>query len=152
MRVLVTGAGGQLGSAVCRELVHRCAETFGFDRCSMDITDKETVRRRIFDCSPDAVIHCAAWTAVDAAEVAENLQKVRAVNAEGTRNVAEACKVLDCKMMYISTDYVFDGRGTDPWEPDCRSFGPLNVYGQTKLEGELTVRELLEKYFIVRTS
>ncbi len=152
MRVLVTGAGGQLGSAVCRELEHRCAEAFGFDRCSMDITDKETVRRRIFDCSPDAVIHCAAWTAVDAAEVAENLQKVRTVNAEGTRNVAEACKVLGCKMMYISTDYVFDGRGTDPWEPDCRGFGPLNVYGQTKLEGELAVQELLEKYFIVRTS
>jgi len=99
---------------------------------------------------PDAVIHCAAWTAVDLAEEPQNIEKVKAINAGGTRNIAEVCKALDCKMVYISTDYVFDGQGTDPWTPDCKDYNPLNVYGRTKLEGELAVSETLDKFFIVR--
>ena len=116
----------------------------------LDITDKEAVEKVLSEAAPDAVIHCAAWTAVDAAEEAENVPRVRMINADGTRNIAAACKGLDCRMMYISTDYVFDGQGTEPWKPDCTAYAPLNVYGQTKLEGELAVREALEKYFIVR--
>ena len=168
MRVFVTGVGGQLGHDVMNELAKRGHEGIGSDIaprysgmedgtavCAMpyvqlDITDKEAVEKVLSEAAPDAVIHCAAWTAVDAAEEAENVPKVRAINADGTRNIAAACKSLDCRMMYISTDYVFDGQGTEPWKPDCTAYAPLNVYGQTKLEGELAVREALEKYFIVR--
>lgn len=118
----------------------------------LDITDAEAVRENLLRARPDTVIHCAAWTAVDAAEEAENQEKVHAINASGTRHIAEVCQDLGCKLMYISTDYVFDGQGEDPWQPDCEDYAPLNLYGQTKLEGELVVRELVEKYFIVRTA
>ena len=117
---------------------------------SLDITDKEAVKRVIESVKPDAVIHCAAWTAVDMAEDDDKVAKVRAINAGGTQNIADVCKKLDCKMVYLSTDYVFDGQGTEPWDPDCKTYQPLNVYGQTKLEGELAVSETLDKYFIVR--
>lgn len=116
----------------------------------MDITDKEAVTETIRKVQPDVVVHCAAWTAVDMAEDDENVAKVRAINATGTENIALICKELDCKMVYISTDYVFDGQGTTPWDPDCKDYKPLNVYGQTKLEGELAVSGNLDKYFIVR--
>ena len=134
-----TYSGAQDGNAVCAMPYER-----------LDITDAEAVRESFLRAQPDAVIHCAAWTAVDAAEETENRDKVRAINAGGTRHIAQICRELGCKLMYISTDYVFDGQGQDPWQPDCKDFAPLNVYGQTKLEGELAVRELLEKYFIVR--
>lgn len=134
-----TYSGAQDGNAVCAMPYER-----------LDITDAEAVRESFLRAQPDAVIHCAAWTAVDAAEETENRDKVRAINAGGTRHIAQICRELGCKLMYISTDYVFDGQGEDPWQPDCKDFAPLNVYGQTKLEGELAVRELLEKYFIVR--
>lgn len=168
MKVFVTGVGGQLGHDVMNELAKRGHEGIGSDIaarysgmedgtavCAMpyvqlDITDKEAVEKVLSEAAPDAVIHCAAWTAVDAAEEAENIPRVRMINADGTRNIAAACKGLDCRMMYISTDYVFDGQGTEPWKPDCTAYAPLNVYGQTKLEGELAVREALKKYFIVR--
>ena len=117
---------------------------------SLDITDKEAVKCVIESVKPDAVIHCAAWTAVDMAEDDDKIAKVRAINAGGTQNIADVCKKLDCKMTYISTDYVFDGQGTEPWKPDCKDYKPMNVYGQTKLEGELAVSQTLEKYFIVR--
>lgn len=147
MKILVTGVKGQLGYDVVQELDRRGIETVGVDIDEMDITDKDSVEKVIREASPDAVIHCAAYTAVDAAE--ENEELCRRVNAEGPRNIAGVCKALDIKMMQISTDYVFDGRGERPWEPDdvCR---PCSVYGQTKYEGELAVRELLDKYFIVR--
>ena len=116
----------------------------------MDITDKASVEKVLKEVNPDVVVHCAAWTAVDLAEEEDKKETVRKVNAEGTRNIALVCKDLDCKMVYISTDYVFDGQGTAPWEPDCKDYKPLNVYGETKLEGELAVSENLEKYFIVR--
>lgn len=150
MRVLVTGVKGQLGYDVVNELEKRGHTAIGVDVAEMDITDKDAVNRVLDEVMPDAVIHCAAWTAVDAAEDEENISKVHAVNADGTRNIAEACKRLNCKMMYISTDYVFDGQGVEPWKPDCKNYKPLNVYGETKLEGELAVAELLQKYFIVR--
>ena len=168
MKAFVTGVGGQLGHDVMNELAKRGHEGIGSDIaarysgmedgtavCAMpyvqlDITDREAVEKVLSEAAPDAVIHCAAWTAVDAAEEAENVHRVRMINADGTRNIAAACKSLDCRMMYISTDYVFDGQGTEPWKPDCTAYAPLNVYGQTKLEGELAVREALEKYFIVR--
>lgn len=150
MNVLVTGVKGQLGYDVVNELKKRGHEAIGVDIADMDITDGAAVDKVITEVNPDAVIHCAAWTAVDAAEDENNIPKVRAVNADGTRNIAKVCKKLGCKMMYISTDYVFDGQGTKPWQPDCKDYKPLNVYGQTKLEGELAVSELLEKYFIVR--
>ena len=168
MKVYVTGVCGQLGHDVMNELAHRGHEGIGSDLtptyngaqdgsavCTMpyeqlDITDEAAVRKSLLRAQPDAVIHCAAWTAVDAAEETENRDKVRAINAGGTRHIAQICRELGCKLMYISTDYVFDGQGEDPWQPDCKDFAPLNVYGQTKLEGELAVRELLEKYFIVR--
>lgn len=117
---------------------------------SLDITDKVAVQNTLEEIRPDAVVHCAAWTAVDLAEDADKQEKVRAINAGGTENIALACKELNCKMVYISTDYVFDGQGSTPWEPDCKDYKPLNVYGQTKLEGELAVSRNLEKYFIVR--
>ncbi len=168
MRVLVTGVAGQLGHDVCNELAARGIEAAGSDLhpsyagCadgspvtampyfSMDITDKESVQSVIGAYAPDAVVHCAAWTAVDAAEDEENIAKVRAINAGGTENIARACRDLDAKMVYLSTDYVFDGQGDTPWEPDCRDYRPLNVYGQTKLEGEQAVSSILDKYFIVR--
>ena len=150
MNVLVTGVKGQLGYDVVNELKKRGHEAIGVAIADMDITDGAAVDKVITEVNPDAVIHCAAWTAVDAAEDENNIPKVRAVNADGTRNIARVCKKLGCKMMYISTDYVFDGQGTKPWQPDCKDYKPLNVYGQTKLEGELAVSELLEKYFIVR--
>ena len=148
MKVLVTGVKGQLGHDVMNELAGRGIEGFGVDVEEMDITDKKACETVISDVKPDAVIHCAAYTAVDAAE--DNLELCRRVNAEGTRNIAKVCKALDIKMMYISTDYVFDGQETAPWKPDCKDYKPLNVYGQTKLEGELAVSRTLDKYFIVR--
>ncbi|MCI7531968.1 MAG: dTDP-4-dehydrorhamnose reductase [Lachnobacterium sp.] len=168
MKFLVTGVCGQLGHDVTNELLQRGHEGIGSDiqeaysgvedgsdvtkapYQQLDITDKDAVMRVITEVKPDAVIHCAAWTAVDAAEDAENIAKVRAINAEGTAYIAEACKKIDCKMTYISTDYVFNGQGEGPWDPDCKDYAPLNVYGQTKLEGELAVSRILEKYFIVR--
>ena len=155
MKVFVTGVGGQLGYDVIYELKRRRYEALGSDitesaDIQLDITDKTAVERVLTENKPNAVIHCAAWTAVDAAEDEENKEKVYAVNVTGTRNIAEVCKRLDCKMIYISTDYVFNGQGSEPWQADCKDFAPLNYYGQTKLEGELAVAVLLEKFFIVR--
>lgn len=168
MKFFVTGVGGQLGHDVMNELLGRGHEGVGSGTraaysgaddgsavtkapyAALDITDRDAVEKVISEVRPDAVIHCAAWTAVDLAEEADNRAKVRAVNAGGTQNIADVCKKLGCKMTYISTDYVFDGQGTAPWQPDCRAYNPLNVYGQTKLEGELAVSRTLEKYFIVR--
>lgn len=150
MKVLVTGVKGQLGYDTVNELEKRGHIAVGVDIEEMDITNAEEVDRVIKDVNPDAVIHCAAWTAVDAAEDEENIPKVRAVNAGGTENIAKVCKEIDIKMIYISTDYVFNGQGTNFWEPDETNFAPLNVYGQTKYEGECAVRENLDKYFIVR--
>ena len=148
MKVLVTGVKGQLGFDVVNELDNRGHEAVGVDIEEMDITCAENVKSVMQEVRPQAVIHCAAWTAVDLAE--ENEQKVRLVNATGTENIAKVCKELGCKMMYISTDYVFDGQGDKPWQPDCKDYKPLNIYGQTKLEGELAVADTLDKYFIVR--
>lgn len=150
MKVLVTGVKGQLGYDVVGELTKRGHEAVGVDIDEMDITNAEAVGNVIGEAAPDAVIHCAAWTAVDAAEDEENIPKVRAVNVDGTRNIAEICKKLNCKMIYISTDYVFNGQGSEPWQPDCKDYAPLNVYGQSKLDGEIAVSELIEKFFIVR--
>ena len=147
MRVLVTGVKGQLGYDVMNELKKQGLTGIGVDVDEMDITDAEACRRVITEAKPDAVIHCAAYTAVDAAE--QNMELCRKVNADGTRNIAEVCKGLDIKMMYISTDYVFNGQGTRPWEPDDHR-EPLNAYGQSKYEGELAVEELVKKFFIVR--
>ncbi len=150
MKILVTGVKGQLGYDVVNELTKRGHEAIGVDIEEMDITDNNSVKKVISDVRPDAVIHCAAWTAVDAAEDEGNLEKVHAVNGIGTENIAKVCKELDITMMYISTDYVFDGQGDTPWLPDCKDYKPLNVYGKTKLEGELAVAGNLSKYFIVR--
>ena len=160
MTVFVTGVGGQLGHDVINELTSRGYEAIGSDVVDMvasgvpyvalDITDAKAVERVITEIRPDAVVHCAAWTAVDAAEDADKQEKVKAINVDGTQNIANAAKMVDAKMVYISTDYVFDGQGTAPWEPDCKEYAPLNVYGQTKLGGELAVSSTLEKYFIVR--
>ena len=160
MKVFVTGVGGQLGHDVINELTSRGYEAIGSDVVDMDasgvpyvaldITDAKAVERVITEIRPDAVVHCAAWTAVDAAEDADKQEKVKAINVDGTQNIANAVKMVDAKMVYISTDYVFDGQGTAPWEPDCKEYAPLNVYGQTKLGGELAVSSTLEKYFIVR--
>ena len=155
MKVLVTGVSGQLGYDVIIELKRRGHEAFGSDitesaDIQLDITDKNDVETVLKKVQPDAVIHCAAWTAVDAAEDEDNKEKVYAVNVIGTRNIAEVCKQLGCKMIYISTDYVFNGQGSNPWKADCKEYAPLNYYGKTKLEGELAVAELLEKFFIVR--
>ncbi len=168
MKVFVTGVGGQLGHDVINELYKRGHEGVGSDiqpeysgvqdgsavvtapYVSLDITDKEAVEKVIREVNPDVVIHCAAWTAVDMAEDDDKVEKVRAINAGGTQNIADVCKELDCPMVYISTDYVFDGQGETPWDPDCKDYKPLNVYGQTKLEGELAVANTLDKYFIVR--
>ena len=150
MKILVTGVKGQLGYDVVNECQKRGYDAIGVDVEEMDITNPEAVDRVIAEENPDAVIHCAAWTAVDAAEDPENVAKVRAVNADGTQNIANVCKKLNCKLLYISTDYVFDGQGSEPWLPDQKDYRPLNVYGQTKLEGELAVANTVEKYFIVR--
>ncbi|MBR6429134.1 MAG: dTDP-4-dehydrorhamnose reductase [Clostridia bacterium] len=163
MKVFVTGACGQLGFDTVTELWRRGHEVAasdmlteasglpgGVEYVSLDITDAGAVRGALERIRPDAVIHCAAWTAVDAAEEPENREKVFAVNAGGTRNIALAARDIGCKMLYISTDYVFDGQGTEPWDADCKSFAPLNVYGESKLAGEEAVRELVEKMFIVR--
>ena len=158
MKVFVTGVGGQLGYDVMNELKKRGIDCIGSDiieksddnYVQLDITDKTAVDKALSEIHPNAVIHCAAWTAVDAAEDEENKAKVYAVNVTGTRNIAEVCKNLDCKMIYISTDYVFNGQGTEPWSADCKEFAPMNYYGQTKLEGEKAVAELLKKFFIVR--
>lgn len=168
MKFFVTGVNGQLGHDVMNEIHKRGYEGVGSDLggayagiedgsavtkmpyISLDITDKATLLKAIGETKPDALIHCAAWTAVDMAEDDENVEKVRAVNVGGTQNIADVCKEIGCKMLYLSTDYVFDGQGTEPWRPDCKDYKPLNVYGQTKLEGELAVSSILEKYFIVR--
>lgn len=168
MKVFVTGVGGQLGHDVMNELAKRGYEGVGSDIAPqysgvqdgtavtsmpylpMDITDKASVEAVLCQVRPDVVIHCAAWTAVDMAEDDDKVEKVRLVNAKGTENIALTCKMLDCKMVYLSTDYVFNGLGTEPWQPDCKDYEPLNVYGQTKLEGELAVSNNLKKYFIVR--
>lgn len=160
MKAFVTGVAGQLGHDVMDELAKRGYEAIGSDilesvdseysYVQLDITDPDAVDKTISEAAPDVVIHCAAWTAVDAAEDEENIPKVRAINVDGTQNIANVCKKLDCKMIYISTDYVFNGQGTEPWQPDCKDYAPQNVYGQSKLDGELAVSKTLEKYFIVR--
>ena len=150
MRVAVTGATGQLGRDVAKELRGRGHEVLSLGSADMDITKASSVREVLGAFRPDAVIHCAAWTAVDAAEEPENREKVFAVNAEGTANIAAVCRELGCRMLYISTDYVFSGEGTEPWDPDCKDFRPLNVYGASKLAGEQAVTEQLERFFIVR--
>lgn len=168
MKVFVTGVGGQLGHDVMNELHKRSYEGVGSDLApaysgiqdgsavttmpyvSLDITNAEAVWETISKVSPDAVIHCAGWTAVDAAEDEDKRVLVRRINVDGTQYIADVCKALDCKMLYLSTDYVFNGQGTAPWTPDCKSYAALNVYGQSKLDGELAVANTLEKYFIVR--
>ena len=147
MKVFVTGVRGQLGYDVMRELEKRGIDAVGVDIQEMDITDEASVEKVIKSAAPDAVIHCAAYTAVDAAE--DNEELCRKVNADGPKNIARVCRELDIKMLQVSTDYVFDGEGERPWEPDDPC-GPRSVYGQTKYEGELAVQEILEKYFIVR--
>lgn len=168
MKVFVTGVNGQLGHDVMNELNKRGYEGLGSDIAekysgvadgsavttmpyvSLDITDEKKVKKVIEEYKPDAIVHCAAWTAVDMAEDDDKVEKVRAINADGTKYIAEACKEIDSKMVYISTDYVFNGQGERPWQPDDKNYEPLNVYGQTKLEGELNVSGILDKYFIVR--
>lgn len=168
MRVFVTGVGGQLGHDVMNELHKRGYTGIGSDLAGtysgvqdgsavaampyvpLDITDAEAVERVIREVRPDVVIHCAGWTAVDLAEEDHLREKVRAINVGGTRSIAQACKTHGCKMVYISTDYVFNGLGETPWHPDCKDYAPLNVYGQSKLDGELEVSGALTKYFIVR--
>lgn len=170
MKYFVTGVNGQLGHDVMNELHKRGLEGTGSDispvysgekdssavtsmpYVQLDITDPEAVQEQITAFHPDVIIHCAAWTAVDMAEEDANVPKVRAVNAGGTKNIALAAKAVDAKMIYISTDYVFNGKGTEPWKPDCKDYAPLNIYGQTKLEGEQAVTQTLSKYFIVRTA
>lgn len=168
MKVFVTGVGGQLGHDVVNELDRRAHESIGSDiqavysgvndgsavvtapYVQLDITDGAAVSKTIEELKPDVIIHCAAWTNVDGAEAPENQEKVHQINAVGTENIAKAAKAVDAKMVYISTDYVFDGQGERPWEPDDKCYAPLNVYGQSKLDGELAVSSILEKYFIVR--
>ena len=168
MKFFVTGVAGQLGHDVMNELAKRGYEGVGSDIApqysgiedgssvttmpyvGMDITDAKAVRETILSVKPDVVVHCAAWTAVDLAEDEDKKEKVYAINAKGTQNIADVCKELDCKVIYISTDYVFNGQGTEPWQPDCKDYQPLNVYGKTKLEGELAISNTVSKYFIVR--
>lgn len=170
MKVFVTGVGGQLGHDVMNELAKRDYEGIGSDIMSeysgiqdgsavtraayatLDITDRESVMRTIADLDPDAIVHCAAWTDVDGAEDPDKQPLVHRINAEGTRNMADAAKAVDAKILYISTDYVFDGRGERSWQPDDKNYAPLNYYGETKLKGELAVAETTSKYFIVRTA
>ena len=168
MKFFVTGVAGQLGHDVMNELAKRGYEGVGSDiapqysgaedgssvttmpYAQMDITDAKAVRETILSVKPDVVVHCAAWTAVDLAEDEDKKEKVYAINVKGTQNIADVCKELDCKVIYISTDYVFNGQGTEPWQPDCKDYQPLNVYGKTKLEGELAISNTVSKYFIVR--
>lgn len=168
MKFFVTGVAGQLGHDVMNELAKRGYEGVGSDIApqysgvedgssvttmpyvGMDITDAKAVRETILSVKPDVVVHCAAWTAVDLAEDEDKKEKVYAINAKATQNIADVCKELDCKVIYISTDYVFNGQGTEPWQPDCKDYQPLNVYGKTKLEGELAISNTVSKYFIVR--
>lgn len=168
MRIFVTGVGGQLGHDVVNDAIERGHEAVGSDiqasytgvndgssvitapYVQLDITDEKAVKKTIQRLKPDAIIHCAAWTAVDAAEDEENKPKVKKINVDGTRYIAEAAKSVDAKMLYLSTDYVFDGKGERPWQPDDKNYAPLNYYGQTKLEGEMAVSSNLDKYFIVR--
>ena len=168
MKIFVTGVGGQLGHDVMNELAKRGYEGIGSDiapeysgiadgsyvttasYCPLDITDADAVSKTLNEVKPDVIIHCAAWTAVDLAEDEDKQAKVRAINVDGTKNIANCAKALDAKMVYISTDYVFNGQGETPWEADCKDYAPLNVYGETKLGGELAVSETLDKYFIVR--
>ena len=160
MKAFVTGVAGQLGHDVMDELAKRGYEAVGSDivesvdskspYVQLDIKDAAAVAQALNDVNPDVVVHCAAWTAVDAAEEAENIPKVRAINVNGTQNIADVCKEIGCKMIYISTDYVFNGQGTEPWTADCKDYAPQNVYGQSKLDGELAVANTLDKYFIVR--
>ena len=168
MKVFVTGVAGQLGHDVMNELARRGHEGVGSDLhsvyngiqdgsavtmmpyISLDITDQAHVMEALGKAEVDVVVHCAAWTAVDLAEDEDKKEKVHAINVDGTRYIAEACKMLNCKMIYISTDYVFNGQGESPWTPDCKDYDPVNVYGMSKLEGELAVSSILEKYFIVR--
>ncbi len=168
MKVFVTGVAGQLGHDVMNELSARGYEGIGTDLApeysgvqdgspvtemayvSLDITDAAAVEKVLTEAAPDVIVHCAAWTAVDAAEDEDKQAKVKAINVDGTQNIANAAKKLDAKMVYISTDYVFDGQGTEPWEPDCKAYAPLNVYGESKLGGEQAVAGTLDKYFIVR--
>ncbi len=168
MKVFVTGVAGQLGHDVMNELAKRNIEGIGTDLAAeyagiqdgtavtkmpyvpMDLTDAEAVRKTVEELQPDVIVHCAAWTAVDAAEEEENKAKVQAVNVGGTQNIADAAKIVDAKVVYLSTDYVFDGQGEKPWEPDCKDYAPLNVYGQSKLDGEQAIANTLSKYFIVR--
>lgn len=170
MKFFVTGVGGQLGHDVMNELARRGYQGVGTDTAPtyagiadgsavtvmpyvpLDITDRAAVERVITDVNPDAVIHCAGWTAVDMAEDDDKVSLVRKVNVGGTQNIADVCKKLGCKMLYLSTDYVFNGQGTEPWQPDCKDYKPLNVYGQSKLDGELAVANTLERFFIVRTA
>lgn len=170
MKYFVTGINGQLGYDVIRELYKRGYDLIGsditdyysgimgipesesFSYKKLNITDSDAVFRVMEEVVPDVVIHCAAWTAVDMAEDESNIDIVRAVNIQGTLNIANACKRIGCKMVYMSTDYVFDGTGTKPWKPECKDFNPLNIYGRTKLEGEFAVANTLDKYFIIRTS
>lgn len=168
MKIFVTGVGGQLGHDCVNEMVQRGHEAVGSDiqeyysgvadgsavntapYVQLDITDEKAVKRVIEELKPDAIIHCAAWTAVDAAEAPENREKVKAINADGTRYIAEAANAVDAKMLYLSTDYVFDGQGTRPWQPDDKDYAPLNYYGETKLMGEKAVTSTLEKWYVVR--
>lgn len=160
MKVLVTGTSGQLGYDVMQELQKRGIDCLGADRSGgeqynfqtikLDITDKEAVNKALSDYKPDAVVHCAAWTNVDAAEAPENLTAVRKVNVDGSANLATACSKNGAKIIYISTDYVFNGQGEKPWQPDEKDFAPLNVYGQSKLDGEKAVSAATDKFFIVR--
>ena len=168
MKVFVTGVGGQLGHDVMNELAIRGHVGIGSDIApvysgiqdgsevtklpyvSMDITNREQVDKVISEINPDVIVHCAAWTAVDLAEDEDKKAKVKAINVDGVQNIADVAKKLDAKMIYISTDYVFNGQGTEPWKPDCKDYAPLNYYGETKLGGELAVSKTLEKYFIVR--
>lgn len=168
MKFFVTGVAGQLGHDVMNELAKRGYEGVGSDIApqysgaadgssvttmpyiGMDITDADAVRETLLSEKPDVVVHCAAWTAVDLAEDEDKKEKVYAINVKGTQNIADVCKELDCKVIYISTDYVFNGQGTEPWQPDCKDYQPLNVYGRSKLEGELAISNTVSKYFIVR--
>lgn len=168
MKFFITGVNGQLGYDVMNELLKRGHEGIGSDiqekysgimdnslmlkapYIKLDITNKIKVEQIMTQINPDVVIHCAAWTAVDSAEDSDKTDKVYLINADGTKNIAEVCKKLNCKIIYISTDYVFNGKGTKPWKPDCKEYAPLNVYGKSKLKGEKAVSERLNKYFIVR--
>ena len=160
MKYLITGVCGQLGYDLVKRLQNTDDTVIGCDiipetdvcksYVRLDITDTDAMNETVANLKPDVVIHCAAWTAVDAAEEPENREKVWRINAAGTENIANACKLSDCKLIYISTDYVFDGSGTEPWEPDCNEYSPLNFYGESKLAGELSVAKTLEKFFIVR--